>query len=968
MKITATSSKTCLHAVYVGFALCVLAGFGGVRPYEFEWANRTADDRQVLLPLESADGWMASWTDATGRVVTVTEHPLFGKGTMRVDYRATGKHPSVHLRLAKPVPVAAGFDTVSVWVWGNGLSKASVRSNPDITAEFVDAEGKAFSVTICNVNHTDWHLWQKRLSKEQIGRVKKGGAFTGFTIGGWKNDGESWIELTSFAAYREELRPLSFRPRPKIGVRVFPNAPEGMNSGEGRLPFPTVEMTIVPVVEEDPGIEFRIPDDPLRWDDLAVRYRKGAWIRFAKGGGLSPYAAAKGAKVRFRRIANSLVADIEAPAGVEEVLFGGMADAKGATSVPVPYYSYGSVLAGMHFRPCVISLDLGGSPFFLLASVDWTQSNASEVFPYGPWPSGLRLDGSVGSNGGVRYKAKTDGTRNPVFERFVWSFSGTFADVLPVVPNPPSPYRDATAEFQYCHMWTGWNRAGDRARFLKDRRHGIRKLCVCDHEGCMRAGEESFTFRTSPAPAKGGDKGMDDFARYMIDGLGYRYGPYNNYTDLAPVNAYWSADHVTRLPDGNLKTAWVRCYAPKPAYINEACEDILSELQRKFRFNAIYCDVHTCVTPWSRTDYDARVPGAGTFAATFYSYGELLLAQRRIIGGPVYSEGGCHFMYAGLADGSYAQDQPYHLSKNPWLVDFDLLRLHPLGNNVGMGEPNSHFYNVPAKPKDNDEWVDRYLAATVAFGHQGYFLTKNLLTGNLENEEHGYYMLLGTGRHYCKADVREIRYADARGDYLDTSAAVVSGAYRRSQVAVRYADGTFTAANGSTNDVMFVPLKCGRLELPPNGFCACAGDGSACVVSGAKWKGTGRLDISVAPDYCYIDAHGTFAETPFGGTDGRMYRLSRDGDSEEVFLRKGQSFVLPYAALAVEALNGEGKFMGAAKFRTERGMTRITPREGAVSYRVARPKGWRSPPARKAAEGYARPAGDDRPVLEGRGI
>ena len=48
----------------------------------------------------------------------------------------------------------------------------------------------------------------------------------------------------------------------------------------------------------------------------------GAWIPLASGGGLFPRTAAKGAKVHFHREANSVVADIEAAAGVEEVLFG----------------------------------------------------------------------------------------------------------------------------------------------------------------------------------------------------------------------------------------------------------------------------------------------------------------------------------------------------------------------------------------------------------------------------------------------------------------------------------------------------------------------------------------------------------------------------------------------------------------------------------------------------------------------
>jgi hypothetical protein len=920
-----------------------LTGAAGTRPYEFDWANRTADDRPVLLPLVSADGWTCSASAATGTVSTASERVLFGDGVMHLAYKMSDEGARIRLAPPAPVPVPPGFDTVSLWVWGN---HAYYRHNPAamivLSAEFLDAEGKPFSLEVHHFNHSNWFLAQKRLTPALAARVEKGGKFTGFTVRGGPEKEMRWIELTSFAVYKEELKPLTFKPRRKRGVQVFPSASQGLNTGEGRLPFPNVQTTIVPIVEEDPEIEFRLPSDPKRWDDLAVRRGKGPWMRFAQGGGLFPPEAAKGTKVRFHRIANSLVADIEAPAGVEEVRFGGLPDTERGKPVPLPYYGlYGG---NIYRRPCVIMTETGGKPFFHLASADWTQSNASTLYPMG-----VKLDGILGSNGGVRYLAKTDGTRNPVFERFVWSFSTRFEDVMPTIPNPPSPWRAQTAERQWAVMFSG-DRAKDKAFWRNRRRRGITRICVNDHEVCMRDDNESFTFRTRPAPLKGGDEGMRDFTRFMIDELGYRYGPYNNYTDFAPVNGWWHADRVTRLTNGNLQPAWNRCYAPKPAFINEACEAILPEFQRKFHFNTAYCDVHTCVTPWSRTDYDARVPGAGTFAATFYSYGELLDFERRVLDGPVWSEGGCHYLYSGLADGNYAQDQPYRLDVNPWLVDFDLRRMHPLSNNFGMGSPVM-FYPRGWKAPKNDVWIDRFLAATVAFGHQGFFIK-----GDVANEEQSYFMLIGTGRHYCAADVQEICYSDAAGELHDTSSAVASGIYRRSQVAVRYKDGTQTAANGSPKFPMSFAWKGKRLVLPPNGFFACAGDGSACVVSGAEWKGGKRLDLSVSPEYVYLNAHGALADTPFGGTNGRMYRLLGEDGKEEVFLREGTEFTLPYAAVSVTALDEAGKETGPAEFKVEGGRTRLVSTKGVFSYRVAKPASWREPAAGSVVDGYLKPA------------
>ena len=908
----------------------------GVRPYEMEWAGRTRDDRPPLLPLVSAEGWTCSATNAEAGVSTARERVLFGDGVLHLAYRLDEKGGSVRLAPPAPVPTPPGFDTVSVWLYGNHTDLRhyhNAATRPILAAEFRDAEGRPFAVDLHAFNHSEWFLVQKRLPEKLAARVAKGGTFTGFTLRGKLYERKNWIELTSFAAFKEELKPLSFKPRRKRGVRVFPGEPQGLNTGKGSLPFPNVETTIIPVVAEDPGIEFRLPEDPARWDDLAVRCRKGQWFHFAVGGGLFPAAAAKGAKVRFHRVANSLVADIEAPAGVEEVLFGRPESADGMRFVPLPYYTCGGQGDGVYRRPCVVTAGEGDSRFFFLASVDWTQSNASWMVA----PNYPPDRPPTASNGGVRYYPKTDGARNPVFERFVWSFSRTFEDVMPVIPNPPSPYRAVTAERQWSVMYSSVNREKDKAWWRNRHRRGIRHLIVNDHESCMRDGNESFTFRTRPAPKKGGDEGMRDFARFMIDGLGYRYGPYNNYTDFAPVNGWWGADRVARMRDGNFQRAWNRCYAPKPAWVNEACEVIWTELQRKFNFNTVYCDVHTCTTPWQRTDYDARVPGAGTFAATFYSFGELLDFERRILGGPVYSEGQSHYLYCGLVDGNYGQDQKARLPVEPWLVDFDLRRMHPLCNNFGMGSPRM-FYEQGGAPTNAVERLDRFLAATVAFGHQGFFVKDNK-----ESEEQSYFMLLGTGRHYCKADAKEIRYADAAGRLLNTTDAVASGAYRRSQVVVRYTDGTVTAANGSTNEAMSVEIAGRRVVLPPNGYLARAGDGSACVVSGAAWAGGGRLDVSVAPDYAYLNARGKKADTPFGGTDGRMYRLIGTDGTDEVFLCAGTAFSLPYAAVSVTARDEAGGDIGPAPFATGDGRTRLAPMKGAFSFRVKKPASWREP-------------------------
>ena len=277
-------------------------------------------------------------------------------------------------------------------------------------------------------------------------------------------------------------------------------------------------------------------------------------------------------------------------------------------------------------------------------------------------------------------------------------------ETLPVIANPVSPWKHVTGKKAWSRYSASTNRAEDIAFLTRLHRYGIRDLVINEHEGCMRDDGESFTFRDKSAPKKGGDKAWRKYADYLINTLGYYYGPYNNFTDFPPVNANWRFDRVARRtvetdgPDaGGFVTAWTRCYNPKTAFGYASCVYYAVRLKEKYGFNTAYCDVHTSKPPWSYVDYDACVPGAGTFQTTYRAYAAILLEQKKAWGGPVYSEGDCQFFYAGLSDGNYAQPG-IHPDKNPWIVDFNLKRIHPLECDFGMGNPN--MFNVDKLPTD----------------------------------------------------------------------------------------------------------------------------------------------------------------------------------------------------------------------------------------------------------------------------
>ena len=84
-------------ALATALAAAALAGAAAVRPYEFDWANRTADDRPVLLPLVDAAGWTVSATNAVATFARADAHCLFGDAVPRLVYRGTGPDPRITL-------------------------------------------------------------------------------------------------------------------------------------------------------------------------------------------------------------------------------------------------------------------------------------------------------------------------------------------------------------------------------------------------------------------------------------------------------------------------------------------------------------------------------------------------------------------------------------------------------------------------------------------------------------------------------------------------------------------------------------------------------------------------------------------------------------------------------------------------------------------------------------------------------
>ena len=959
----------------------------GARPYEMVWANRTEDTRPALADFEDLEGWTVECDDAVASFAGSRQEQLWGKFVGRLVYRRDGNSPMVTVKPPQPVPVTGPFDCVNFWVHGNNWGWVSDPSTPQVQIHLVfRVSGETqVRVSMGNVRWKEWWLMHRRLSAEQLAGLQGDVALEAVEISGGRNEQDRLLHFDNLSVYVEELPPLKFDPRPERNLTPPEGQTTGTNTGPGRLPFPTREETILPdnltadfeVSLEETGDEFAFEyagdDGRLVYryrpatgtlGDVTARWNDGAEFQpMAEGGvyfwtddGTISRAPEKIEPAGFRRVGDtvestwrctlgdrsclvtytlrlwqkSLVVDVKCPGGqVGEVRFGKAVGIKNPRLVTIPY------LACDQQRPAVLITEQKGSglfdaqtkspdPFFVFGLVDYYRSNASAL-----WAANSVSEDGTTYNGGSRYLPKTDGRRNDCFERLFLTVSPKFEEVLPNVPNPKSPWMHVAGE----RVWRAHgasNREHDLAHWKEVARYGMNKVAITDHETGWRDGGESFTFRTRAAPGKGGDEAQAEYSR-NIRAFGFRYGIYNNYTDFAPVNEHWDEDRVTRLSTGEWQTAWPRCYNPKPSRAVEFESRLAPVIQEKFQLNTAYCDVHTAVRPWSYCDFDARVPGAGTFAATYYAYGEIMLHQKKTWNGPVYSEGNNHWYYCGLTDGNYAQDQVARLDVNPWLVDFDLRKLHPLCCNFGMGNPGM-FYGqkngLGRTPEEREARLDRFLAATLAFGHTGFLVFE----GGMSNTVRSYFNLQQVHAAYARQTVSRIRYADAEGRLLDTSAAVATGAYKRSQIETRYSNGLTVTVNGHAGDTWKTP----EAELPPGGWFVRGGDDVPLLAFSAIVNGH-RADYVNSPAYIYADGRGRFTRFEKAATDGQVIAHRRaDGSLEVIPVGECSQFGLSLdgkAATAI-ALDKEGNRIGPAETRFSRGLVYVMPVAEAFSYEL----------------------------------
>ncbi|MBE3583920.1 MAG: hypothetical protein IMX01_07405 [Limnochordaceae bacterium] len=874
------------------------------------------------VDFEDMTGWKALFYDgSSGELWQTHEQLLQGDWVAQLryqgPYQGTGR---IDIVPPAAITVPAGAQRVGLWVFATEWWGWEPQTIPPSTLGLVfqDGDGQFRSLTLQTLDWKEW-FWVERQIPQDWPRPL---LLTAIELSDVRAAQRRSLYLDALSFYSE--------PAKRALPQPAPGSPAWMPSDPGAtVPAAAADPVIsqagsevVIATRSAEGITYRYTPKTGTLSDIQVEMADGRHFQPFVGGGITGQVGNRlitpqtpGVErrllqmnvednsvttrwqwswrgdtfeftLRLRPVHKSLVAEFYAPKGGRSLLFGRVSGINGARMVEVPYWSY--IYGPSSGNPKL----LAANGLFLTSYLDWNVSNASRI--YAPRGTAVSKDGAA-INGGAQYLPLLDGSYNPLFERVVLNISSHLDEVLPVIPHPSSTRQELLRKnLQATYMGlpstpAAWTQAFDHLRALWDL--GVSHLFVRHHEESWRDGGESYTLRDTAAPAKGGDSAVVAYVARVRNELGFDVGLYTNYVDIAPVNGNFALDWVARTEGGELMRSWPRTYRLNSTAAL-AFESVYAPLiAKKFGTNGSYTDVHTALPPWEAVDYDPRAPGAGVFRTVYQDYGSLLLHDQQVYDGEVMSEGGVHWLYAGLVDSNYGQVRLESGDPNvPLLVDFQLRRIHELEGDADVvvyGQTGQVGYYT-------------HLAQVIAFGNRGALW----LPADPVDSAKTYFLMQQLQQRYVMEKVAAIRYGAAEDkatgseDLLSSEDAVTSGAYLLSRVYIEYQNGLQLWVNGGPAD--WTIKAAGReWTLPSGGWLAQQGD----FIEFSARVGGRRLDVVISPEYIYVDPHERPLEPaefrslglpqgPLVGTDVPVVLLSPNGSH-----RRGDGWqVIPLVA------------------------------------------------------------------------
>jgi hypothetical protein len=950
----------------------------GQQPYEMTWVQRRQNPH-TLLDFENMEGWTLELFDgARGELRRSREQQMWGEHVCKFLYAGTNPQSHVIARPPKPIPIPGKFDSIDLWGYGDRWSWVPDPTTPPVDVSILvrDARNKEFKVELTAVNWKQWWLIHRRIPPKVLSEMVMPVSFSGIEISKVTNRDLRYFYCDSLAFFEEGLGPLKLQAEPKRNLIPYRGEIVGLNTGPGTLPFPTREQTILPTNFEK---NFKVSVREMAKNEFEFRYvgqdatvvyeykpalgilseitvrvdggrdfhpLDGGGVRFtdtpegqtAKGTLLEAKLTGDGVHAKFRMGSHivdyalrlwqkSLVLDVWCDGGDATGLsFGKVSGVINPRLITVPYITYGST------NPRVLVFGAPANPTFTSVWFDWYRSNASEPY-YTRNPPVTKESAEI--NGGMRYLPKTDGLRNNLYERIFITNSPIYAETLPTIANPPS-----IRQYGDQYVWTvtepeSWEK--DHERSAQIRSYGLEMIMQHSHEVTWRDEGDCNTEKLHAAPQKGGDAMLKWYIEAQ-NAMGWLQGVYTNYTDFCTLNTNWSPDFVQREPDGEWRRAWPRNYALKPSKAVEFDKYYAKRIKEKFGVKMSYTDVHTANAPWRYCDYDARVPGAGTFAATFYAYGQLLRNDQKVYG-PTESEGTYEWLYAGLDSGNYGWVYTdVNLLTSPLDVSFRLRKIHPLECDYGMGDADYYLSRLDThwteSPK-RSQYVDLFLATTIAYGNMGW-LVKEINPSEpfgIEAMTRSYYMMQQLQQQYAFCPPKLIQYTGLSGKWYTPSQALSSGAIADSLLHVVYENGTEVYVNRSTHGTWTVTGAGTPVTLPVSGWLAFNPSNHFYEMSALE--NNHRIDYVDAPGYEYLDGRGQWTERGNLGVTGGVVLRRTPGGLLELIDIYGNGRIAFRASTGgvLMAYDPDGKNLGEVKLVSSRaGWKEFNPLRGGRKY------------------------------------
>ena len=892
----------------------------GVRPYEMTWH----DNREATLTFMDCTQWFLQTENCAATLHRSNQEIVIDDFSGKIVYKTFSSKASIFLGLKKPLFLSKSWDCLDVWTFGDHWlwGEPHFTTALQVYACFMGKDGKEHEVSMVQQGYTGlvhkyWFLNHAKMNGEQ----KLFTHFLGFRLKGEKTDvgTEHTIYFNSIYLYKEELKPIHYKPFPK--KRPFPLRKETI------LPSQQVDYKNSIVVKEDKYVfkytggdavlSYYISKENVLGDILVCH--NGVWKQTItkrelcwKNGEkvllktrklrqnqdtlfFDAVGIFQGKEMLFKGwytiLQKSLVFHLEEKQSIGTIsrLSTGAVKMDGGVQTQIPFLRYYD-----DERPTLLCQ----KDLFTFMIFDWYHTHASSLI-------GSEKNGTYYTGGGVVYIPKTNGEYNPLYETLFINISPNVHEVFPTVDNPASPMRSLQAD----RLWA--IKVGGDLEYLGGlvsdlRSKGVEKVTIRYHEDFWRAGGESYTFKLTPNP----QMGVERIRRYIdfVKSNDWRVGLYSNYTDFAPVNANWAPDWVKRGPKGEWEVSWSRCYAPKPQIAWEQEAVLAPQIQKMFGTNHSYCDVHTAVSPISRVDYDYRVPDAAMMQGVYNRYGMLLMNERKVYNGPVYSEGGHHWWYAGLLDGNYANDDLLNL---PIFPDFSLLKIHPLemdAANTGNGY--------------------QYICYALAYGNIG------ILSDGTDAVVR-YAFLQPMQEDYVMIPVKNIVYNE-KGHWYDSSEALKRGLLKSSCLKVEYASGLEIYVNFS-QQTWNIQVGGNSYVLPTYGFFTYMpsnGKRSSSVLHNGK-----RLDEVYSENLYYLNTHGQYIKGSMRGNG--HYMLKKEKFSWELIPLDKTSMVefdvslldLGFVHLKVVGVDKKGNFVKEIP-QLHKGVVSLQAEESVYKYQL----------------------------------